>query len=1174
LRFAWGAARVVALAVAAWILLACLDATLRTSEPVWRWLALAVWIGCVAFAFQRWALPTLRRPLTLEGTALEVERRFPSLRDRLTDAIEFLEDRRFADALGSAKLRRQMINETWSRVEPLDLRSTLSVRPTAIAAAFALAALALLIVGLAIPASPLRLASARMIAPWTAVEWPRRDRLVVEPDVRSLVRGGRFAIEVRDAEGQPPEKVTLELQSEGASGAQTFDLTNRKDRFRFERSNVETPFSYRVFGGDDDTMAWRRVEIVDPAKVVALEALVTPPAYLQSSSGEIVTRAPGFVRTLAGSTIDVELRLDPEPQIARLVFVPAGAREADAEEFRFDLIRDHQRGIWTLPRGTVWKPAASGEYLFEEGDGAVLSWDAEHGGEPARYRIELVEDAAPRVVVAGLRSGEPVAPGATLPYVAAVTDDVGLSEVIWQIALEGQPDVRLDLPPEWSLGGDPATEEAPADSSRSLTLERALTLNDSRIVAGTSWEAKLVATDLAGNVGESATFRLPIFAPERMATRIAERESRLLSLLREALRLLRDSAQELREVDLSVESIGAIEPGAADRLQRAESNQRNAAGRLFRDDESALAAIDATLASIRDNGLDLPDSAESLEKTRVTLEALRAGAFAGAEAGLRDSLAAVRREELPAPPEFRDMLAGTSTAQDAAIAELERLIGELSEWDSYRRFRDEIAGLVREQEGIAKAVEPIVEKRRQGDDLTAQDRALAVQLAARQREVARRLGKAVEEMEAAAEAIQATDGMAADTLQNAADIAHERGAAGWMQEAARRLETSDWAGAEERQAPIQEALDEIAGELNRRREQRLDRQAKELREAAEEARRLASNETDEGRSEADRRDDREATRDLERKLERLGSREAAQEALDAQTAQANAFAAGQQGDQERVDQERQAAAEKLEDAAAAAETAAEQAEQRLADELMARMRDFFEGLRERQERLRDEAVRLAELGSAAAGWTAGQLASVRAMADEQEGLAEETSAFAAEVESFKAFRLGLSGAQEQMQRAAALARRRRVKPDAIDAQNRALERLVQLLAALDAREQAAQQPQEPQPPQEGGEEGAPQPPPGNREEELNRLAEIRLLALMQQEILRRTRELEQSRAGGETVPPETAEEYRSLAEEQGSLARLVEEYSQAAAAEEPPPIDPLDVDEALENLPELPAPQP
>jgi hypothetical protein len=133
---------------------------------------------------------------------------------------------------------------------------------------------------------------------------------------------------------------------------------------------------------------------------------------------------------------------------------------------------------------------------------------------------------------------------------------------------------------------------------------------------------------------------------------------------------------------------------------------------------------------------------------------------------------------------------------------------------------------------------------------------------------------------------------------------------------------------------------------------------------------------------------------------------------------------------------------------------------------------------------------------------------------------------------------------------------------------------VQLLAALDAREQAAQQPQEPQPPPEGGEDGAPQPPPGNREEELNRLAEIRLLALMQEEILRRTRELEQNRAGSENVPPETAEEYRSLAEEQGSLARLLEEYSQAGAAEEPQAVDPLDVDEALENLPELPAPQP
>ena len=45
------------------------------------------------------------------------------------------------------------------------------------------------------------------------------------------------------------------------------------------RDNCQRPFAYRVEAGDDHSMPWRRVEVVEPPAVESLSVRLFPPGY-------------------------------------------------------------------------------------------------------------------------------------------------------------------------------------------------------------------------------------------------------------------------------------------------------------------------------------------------------------------------------------------------------------------------------------------------------------------------------------------------------------------------------------------------------------------------------------------------------------------------------------------------------------------------------------------------------------------------------------------------------------------------------------------------------------------------------------------------------------------------------------------------------------------------------
>ncbi len=174
----------------------------------------------------------------------------------------------------------------------------------------------------------------------------------------------------------------------------------------------------------------------------------------------------------------------------------------------------------------------------------------------------------------------------------------------------------------------------------------------------------------------------------------------------------------------------------------------------------------------------------------------------------------------------------------------------------------------------------------------------------------------------------------------------------------------------------------------------------------------------------------------------------------------------------------------------------------------------LEGLRQQQGQFRRE-----------------QLASVRDLATQQRSLATETGALGDKVREAAAFALGFREATQDMERAARqldLAE----TGGAAQPQQRALTRLLQLREALKPDAAGEQKPPDGDPPVQ---------PPSNQPSAnaIQRLAELKLLKSLQQELNRRTGELETLRVEQGSLTADQVRELVDLAQQQGRLADLL-----------------------------------
>ncbi len=1174
-------------------LVLCLaDYLFRYEERGLRFMSSAVLVAAIGWSFYRFLWPALRVELGDVELALRLESRLPILRDRLASAVRFLRQSEDDALAGSTALRRSVIVEATAELDRVSLESV--IQPGIARRALSLAAASFAVaIGLALVDLPAAgTALVRLVAPWGGAQWPRHNHLEFIQPVRRLAAGQTFEVELKDAQGaRLPDEVFIEYRAgdlaSAAESSEPMRLLN--DVMVASRENVLQPFSYRAVGGDDFSMDWIDLEVVEPPTVDDLTVKLHFPEY----TGWPPEASQPHLRALVGTRVELGGHTN-KPVSAVNVHVDEGRTVAarlseDGRRFFLPAESDSRGGgpDASGPDAAEVDAASftverSGTYWIE-----LVDHEGFSSGDQVRYEIRAIEDVTPAANIEEPQPSIFVTPVANVPLRVAAKDDLALAQVVLRFSRTDrsqEDEVQIVL----YQGPD-----RPAPERRAAGLEngdaRVLTHEFDVSALGAKPGAQVTlfaaASDYFPHVGQSQPVRLTVITPDELRERLAERQNYIVGELFRLLKLEQDARSPLSAAEIQLRQVGRLKRQDVDRLQSADMVQRQVERGLVSPGEGVAGQIAGLLADVAQNKVDSPDVERQMrwlldEIDRLARDELPAigGELTAAIKAAHVDLSADSSAELP-PGEAKQPspagqggavatpLASAGRHQDEVIQTLERLTASLAEWEKYRRFHGEIAGLRRQQielnrESIELGRQTLT---RELNKLSGQEQADLAKLASQQLELARQFDKIQQRMQRTADEA-AGDPLEAGGITDALSYARDRGISQAMHESGRQVERNQFGQAAQGQRRVGDDLQEVLDILVNRREHELSRLVKKLRDAQEQLAELKREQ--EGlrkKLEAAAAEEGDAAR--RRELQRLTRQEqetaAAAERLARSLERLQAEGAGRKVSQGGANMNRAQERAEQGEGGAAAEAAAEaerdleeaeqelaqrlaQAEADLAQEQMARLEDQLKILAGSEQKLLEETRHYADVERSQGDFNRAQAISVGDLGRQQHELEQETTALAHKLDGTPVYRAAFEQAAQRMQRAAGRLEAREVGEPTQRAQQRAIDLLVHALEALKPGAKG-------QPPEAQGEEQAGEGDQGGQQnagapDPTQTLAELKLLKWMQDDVNQRTKALEDEYGEAADLPPDAKQEYEELSGEQGIIARLTLKLAESNAS--------------------------
>lgn len=1142
------------------LLAGLLDYGLRLADRGSRvLLSLALVAGVLALIWQ--LLQQWRRLRWTDFTAAQhVQQTFTQLGDRLASSLEFLNQDEDDPAAGSPRMRRAVVADTTSAIETLTLEQVVesNARNRAIFAAV-VAGLLTLAICLAVPQA-VQTALARVAMPWSSVEWPRRNDLAFVDPPTLLARGDDFEAALLDNAGQLPSEVQVEYRYE-ADGKSRYEQTWMQrvgDRAVARRENIQRPFEYRATGGDHHTMAWTRVEVVDPPGVEQIELIAHPPAYSGLPAGKV--KLPQ--RILSGSQIEVAGVATTPLQSATLIATNA-SREEDlslpaqlngdsTEHFRLDAAE-----LLLSTEATQAKVAIRLDLVAKNGLKNSLPL-----GE-----VAMVADRPPKFTWVHPAEDLNLLPTAVLPLGASASDDLAIHRV--DLTLEkaigtseeretGQQQV-ISL---YQAGENPPQRESLPSEGKSLdirTMEGELRIETLNLSAGSVLEIRPLTFDyLPQQADDSQVRRISVISQDELDAQLAEAQNNILRLLEQALADQRASQRQSTQLATDTGQGKSVVRNHLDALVSARLAQQNTQLILTADNDSVLTRVQAVLDQLAMNRLDRTALSNQLQHIREHINRLATSPLPAAE----QQLTALRKQ-------LESRMGTTTTAdqatqaannfrrldgsQQVVIRTLEQLIDAAGDWSDADRFVRELARLEQEQRELREAT--LAAARQQ---LTARanragegvDPAELAQLEAAQGDLSRRFEKLASTMAKSANQ-SSTPNANADVnqlQQRLADALAEAQAsnlAGLMAQGRQQIGAEQLGRATESQDAAAEKLRDLVEMLRNRPPSDPAELASRLRQLQQELDSLAQ-----AAESASSPNQREAlSQQLDRLSRELNRMTAA--AAGEMTAQAGQSAAPQPGDspaeaEQKMKQAQDQIAQAQQDLAKRIAELEQEQEQSLLDRLAV----VLDELIPRQQRILEQTLQLEYQRETQ---TAPGAESIQAdqLAINEANLSQELLAAISDLTRRAVFQLALRSAADDLQQAAQALEQDNTGRVTQSLELGALARMRHVLEVLRAPPPQPDEEESQQGDNGGGEGGGQQP----QQPPLIELAEVKMLRWLQADLNGRTRLYEADLADNAAQADAKRQASQRLSAEQQSLTELVREMLKRNNRDAQPEID-------------------
>ncbi len=532
----YGLSWTVAAVIGAVMVLGMADYVFRFQDRGLRVICSLLALGALGWACYRLLFLPLRVRLRDVELAVKLQRWFPKLEDRLVSSVEFLGQSQDDPTAGSAALRRAVIAETTAETERLDFSNVLDVRRP-MRAAMVTAGICL-VAAIFVVLDPLssRIAVARLANPFGSAAWPRKNHLQLVNRVERIARGQAFEVEMIDAEGaRLPTDACIHYRftnPDGSAAAETRPMRLVGSRLVGRREGVARPFSYRITGGDDHTMSWIAVEVLEPPAIRSLSIRLIPPAY----TGWPRQTAKKTIRALVGTRM--EFAATVTKPLASATLCLEGNRRIPGR-----IGNDGLRFAAPGPKQPELLLDRSGSYWFELTDREGLS-----GASDDRWEIRAVRDAPPSVTIERPTGNLFVTPRAVVPLRVSAEDDLAIHRVALVFhrttADTGEADepqhsaevLPLFTGPKKVERRQAAALASGAEQGDRRVTERRWELAPLELTPGTQLTFHATADDYRPQIATSGPRRLIVVTPGELLDRIAGRQEFILAEIARVLK--------------------------------------------------------------------------------------------------------------------------------------------------------------------------------------------------------------------------------------------------------------------------------------------------------------------------------------------------------------------------------------------------------------------------------------------------------------------------------------------------------------------------------------------------------------------------------------------------------------------------------------------------------------
>ncbi|MBN1421245.1 MAG: hypothetical protein JXP34_20900, partial [Planctomycetes bacterium] len=339
------------------------------------------------------------------------------------------------------------------------------------------------------------------------------------------------------------------------------------------------------------------------------------------------------------------------------------------------------RGDGTLAgRFTV---STNGAYTF-----SLVSESGFANGEPLRYRVDAVPDAAPIARIVEPAANEEVTARAQVAVKAAFSDDYGVAsaKLAWEIAGEDGT--------QGKSGALPLTGFAAG--ARTATADGGIDVASLGATTGSVIRYFAEAVDVGGNPGRSEVYRLAIVSPEDLYRFAQDLLVQVREELKETERLQDRILSDTQELIRATARNPRLTEDDAGGLVRGRIDQRKVSDRL---DRAAL-TLDRILDKLRSNRVGELDELAWIQGIAGEVRAL--GSDRSPEIDQR--LAAIR-DRIPSASVPPSELSAAAGLQMALRDDIHDIVERLEGWGDLatilRRIRDLISIEREVQEGTA-----------------------------------------------------------------------------------------------------------------------------------------------------------------------------------------------------------------------------------------------------------------------------------------------------------------------------------------------------------------------------------------------------------------------------------------------------------------------------------------